>query len=98
MNISVKLRLATDWTEREIPSDLSHNRVNLLYAEREDAGQERLEGLTRLLNHHLQDFQELLHHSTSCTALLQNTGCQLFPAAHTSDSSSAIVINLHAVQ
>lgn len=81
---------------REASADLSHNRVNLLDAQREDTGQERLEGLTRLLNHHLQDFQELLHHSTSCTALLQNAGCQLFPAADTSESLiSLIMMKLH---
>lgn len=64
---------------RWAPTYLSHNRVNLLHAQREDVGQEGLERLAGLLHHHLQDFQELLYHSTPCTALLQNTGCQLFP-------------------
>lgn len=58
-----------------VPTDLCHNRINLLHAERDDAGQEGFESLTWLLHHNLQDFQELLHHSTPCTALLQNTGC-----------------------
>lgn len=79
------------------PTDLCHNRVNLLHAQREDAGQEGLESMTRLLHHHLQDFQELLHHSTPCTALLQNTGCQLFPAAHTSDIALISVITTFSV-
>lgn len=83
--------------DRWAPTDLSHNRVNLFHAQRKDAGQEGLESLTRLLHHHLQDFQELLHHSTPCTALLQNTGCQLFPGQHTGDNALNCVIPTFSV-
>lgn len=78
-------------------TDLCHSGVDLLHAEREDAGQEGLESLTRLLYHHLQDFQEFLHHPTPCTALLQNTGCQLFPAVHMSEISLTTLIHFQIV-
>lgn len=64
----------------QLPTDLGHHGVDLLHAESDDAGQEGLERLARLLHHHLQDFQELLHHPTPRAALLQDAGCQLLPA------------------
>ena len=58
---------------------LGHDGVHLLHDQGQDAGQEGFEGLPRLLDHHLEDLQELLHHPAACTALLQDAGGQLLP-------------------
>lgn len=81
-------------TAVELPTDLGHHGVNLLHAESDDAGQEGLESLARLLHHHLQDFQELLHHPTSRAALLQDAGCQLLPAVEEMQQGTRVSVCL----
>lgn len=75
-------------------TDLCHNRIDLLHAEGENAGQKGFESLTGFLYHHLQDSQELLYHSATRAALLQNTGCQLFPKTCTGQHGAIKCLSL----
>lgn len=60
------------------PSYLGNDGIHLLHAQGDDAGEEGLEHLARLLDHHLQDLQELLHHPAASTAFVEDALSQLF--------------------
>lgn len=58
-------------------SYLGNDGIHLLHAQGDDAGEKRLEHLARLLDHHLQDLQELLHHPAASAAFMEDTLSQL---------------------
>lgn len=62
------------------PPYLSNDGIHLLHAEGDDAGEEGLEHLARLLDHHLQDLQELLHDPAASAAFVEDAVGQLFSA------------------
>lgn len=66
-----------DWPR---PSYLGDDGIHLLHAQGDDAGEERFEHLARLLDHHLQDLQELLHHPAASAAFVEDALGQLFSA------------------
>lgn len=59
---------------------LGNDGVHLLHAQGDDAGEEGLEHLARLLDHHLQDLEELLHNPAASAALMQDALGQLLSA------------------
>ena len=60
------------------PSYLGNDGIHLLHAQGDDAGEEGLEHLAGLLDHYLQDLQELLDHPAASTAFMEDTLSQLF--------------------
>lgn len=51
---------------------LGDDGIHLLHAQGDDAGEEGLEHLAWLLDHHLQDLQKLLHHPAACAPLMED--------------------------
>lgn len=56
-------------------SYLSDDGIHLLHAQGDDAREEGLEHLARLLDYHLQDLQKLFNHPAASAALMEDAFC-----------------------